>query len=278
LFTSGFIVPNSPKPIPPATVRFSPVETNKPHLTPVKCEAIIPSITPKPIKRMPDSTVDIYNVDIAGTGENLTGGSFFSFKNLGDKIQGAFVRKSGLQKNHKYGHMEIIYTLKNREGLWWISIKQNEKSVHDAMSTVLPGMMVAITYVKDVPTQFGNDYKVKEVVVRRDLIDLDIAAGKVEVPEPTVVPDEPFPGAMPGQTPIVQTAPPVQARVAPPVQTAPPVSAPVTLDAESKERLIMSMAKSKFGPDVTKEQIMEKTNLVFMEKNFDLILATLQKF
>jgi hypothetical protein len=246
--------------------------------------------------------VDIYAQAAQDPGESLTSGKWVKFVNLGDFIQGAYVRRTPFAPNPVYPERtDCVYVIKNKEGVWWMSIGEKEKTVHEAFNKIAPGTIVTVKYIGDKPpTQRGyKPYKIKDVSARHDLVDQDVATGHVTLPDPEAAQlqaaamiDEPFPGAMPG-APIVQTAPPLPptgpVMGASHVEPLPPILAPeptvavqtppatMTQGADDKRLMAMSIAKVKMGEDVTPEKIMERLNIMFIDKNMSDIIQALLK-
>lgn len=97
---------------------------------------------------------------------------WFTFKTVGDAIQGTYVGMGEIAKDN-FGNRQIIYKLLDVEGTTWnIGIKEDNKAFVNRMAEIRFGQIVGIKYGASIPTAKGNPFK-----------KLDIYASPTEVDE-----------------------------------------------------------------------------------------------
>lgn len=93
-------------------------------------------------------------------------GKFFSFKNVGDRIQGTYVDfrfgKDG------FGNEQVIYTIKNADGVWNVGFKKTSTVVLDKMKNVSFGQIVGFSYDELRPNKIPGRHPAKIIRVFAD--------------------------------------------------------------------------------------------------------------
>ena len=186
---------------------------------------------------------------------NKITGSFFTFKKIGDEMEGTFVDKRQVPDKLNAGQMQWIYEFKGADGA--IILVGGKKGIDMQMKNVRLGQVVGMRYERDIPNpnKAMKPTHVIQVYANPNLVDKDWLDNRE---------------AQGTQNEIEVT----------PLPQADPVADAVALFDSPEEKLekIMTLAEIKFsvkGAEAEKA-VMEKTGLPFLESNYDEILEKLK--
>lgn len=155
---------------------------------------------------------DVFNVPAQGAG------TFFSFKNPGDQIQGTYIRKEEGSVD-SYGNPQVIYFLKDREGkIWKVSARTTTQvAIINRMMNVAYGTIVGFRFENTRPSKRDASKTVKVIMVYYDEKVVDTAwlaeqdgVTSAPAPVPTQAPVQaaPVTPAIPvTETPVVAQSP-----------------------------------------------------------------------
>ena len=217
---------------------------------------------------------------------------------IGDSIQGTYVDRHGSIDG--YGHKQIVYVIKTKDGLTNVAFRENKFDVHNDMKTAKLGQIVGFKYLSDatIKNKLGQKVNIKIYRAAHDPTDTSTfdqewikeKGGTLVEPPVVTYPEQ--------TTESTSTAPEVAAptrNIAPGVgidkdfegfsnfgakSDAPvPVVDEVVLTPTAKMVVIERLAKEKLGvtdKTLVKEKVMEATDIVFKADNYDRIIEALK--
>lgn len=103
--------------------------------------------------------------------DNVVKGSWWTYPNIGDKIQGTYVGKSSKPSKYQQGEMQQIYELMTEDGqIWYIGGKQ---SIDLQMKHIDFGQIIEFKYVEELDTGKGNSFKNVKIYQDKNVINKD---------------------------------------------------------------------------------------------------------
>lgn len=103
---------------------------------------------------------DIFDVGDVG----IERGEFFSFKKVGDNVQGTYIDKH--EATDTYGNQQMVYTLidrKNNDKMWSIGIRTTNTILNDRMAEANIGCIVGFRFDKEVKSKKYPDKMAKVI-------------------------------------------------------------------------------------------------------------------
>lgn len=107
--------------------------------------------------------------------EMSAGATFFKFDEVGKKLDATLISRE--QGESSLGQNQIIYLLKNADGLFKAAFNSTYAAIHRDVQNAKVGQIVRFTYLEDKPHRVKgyNPIKIIRVFTRPDLIDNSIA-------------------------------------------------------------------------------------------------------
>lgn len=202
------------------------------------------------------------------TDENdLTRSNFFSFKEIGDKIQGTYIRKS--QGIDGYKNEQIVYDLKIETGeVFNVGFRLTKEVIHNTMNKVRLGQIVEFRFVSEKEPKRASDNPTKIIKIFADpkIIDKEWIEQQASMKE-DITSDAAWQTSAEKENTEIEKA----------VGEEPPFDIPGTI--EEKKTFITELAKDKLK--VTDDaqvmaRVMEATGLAYIDSNIDNIIKKLQ--
>lgn len=107
------------------------------------------------------SEVDIFN------SAKPQEGSFFSFKNIGDSIQGTYIAKRDAV--NKFGNDQIIYVITDIEGkVWNVAFNKTATITHERMSGIRFGQIVGFKFEEERAPKTAGRFPTKIIRIYAD--------------------------------------------------------------------------------------------------------------
>lgn len=191
---------------------------------------------------------------------------WFSFKNVGDKIQGTYVGKKNAVDS--FNNAQTVYVLKQEDGgLVNVGVRDKATRFHEKMDALKFGQIIGIQFTELVPVK-GHEkdrspMKILSVFAKDGLVDKEWIAQQKVMKELEI--GDPEPGFTVDETPKA-------------IEVDEPFSSAPQTDQE-KLHVISVLAKEKLGvtdPATTKDKVMEVTGLAFIPSNLDKIIEMLK--
>ena len=94
-------------------------------------------------------------------------GTFFSFKNIGDSIQGTYV---GMRDAlNKFGNMQTIYVLSDVDGkVWNVAFNKTASITHERMSGIRFGQIIGYKFEENRPSRTPGRFPTKIIRIYAD--------------------------------------------------------------------------------------------------------------
>jgi len=197
-----------------------------------------------------------------------------SFKNIGDGTQGTYVGKKAAIDS--YNNKQTVYELMDEFGnIVLVGIKDTNTPFHDQMKHVRLGQIIGVKYVKDIPGDRGNPFKLLSVwsdpkIVNKEWLEsysnvqtempVQLQQNQVFSSQPSA--DE---GSGSHKNNISQNVDPLFGDVP-------------FITEEDKIKKIIEIAGTKFNltdANDIKNKVMEETKLAFIVSNLDAIITAL---
>jgi len=196
--------------------------------------------------------------------ENKVMSKFFDFKEVGDQVQGTYIRRVEVDNDRFRGNC-YNYEIKTAEGeIWVVNGGKEKKGVLDSnMNSVTPGQIVGFKLVELRDTGKVNKAKIIEVFANAKLIDEDWLQKQEELKSGEESAKEEEVNATEENAPAESEEP-----------------APAAKVPTDKVSAIHELAKQKLGvikAEEVKDKVMETTTLAFLPANLDEIIAKLEE-
>lgn len=221
----------------------------------------------------------------------LATGTFFSFKTIGDKIEGTYIG-TGYQVSQISGEEQLHYRLKGTDGQYYKV--GSRKGIDSQMKGIKLGQIIGFEYVADKDVKKPSPAKIIQVWANPSIVDTQwlkeneeaVAAAEAASAE-TPVKTTPAPTAFPAPASAPASAP-----VSTPAPVATSVNTPSPAErfkgqpfhtAEEKQDMLLvisEMAKDKLGattPEEVKSKVMEATGIAFIDAQLPKIIEALDK-
>lgn len=190
--------------------------------------------------------------------------TIFNFENVGDQIQGTYVRKSEAKSKYT-GLMEPLYEIRTPEGEYFTI--WGKPIINQQMAKVRIGQIVGFKLIEKRKTDKGNPANIIQVFADPKLVDEDFLRDMKELGGVEEAPTEE--GVVVEEVSLsTPTAPAPASTPTAPVET--------LLDVDAQ---ITELAKTKFGLKTEaeiKQRVMEVTGLAWIGTNLNAILEKMK--
>ncbi|MBV6340123.1 hypothetical protein [Candidatus Magnetobacterium casense] len=209
--------------------------------------------------------------------------SFFTMREVGDKIQGTYIGPHAVEGDRFRGNC-FNYEIMDFQGVNWLINGGNggNRPLDKELQRLAPGMLVGVELVELRPTKMGNPAKIFEVYWNEDKWnDQWLAEHGMKRRTPSVAatetPDDDLPSRPSTPEELFPDNPVAETKAAPEVTK---INVPTMPGVDEKVKQIFDIAKQKLGAtdaEDAKKKIAEATGLAFLPINTDAILQKLQE-
>ncbi len=221
----------------------------------------------------------------------LASGSFFSFKTIGDKIEGTYIG-TGYQVSQISGEEQLHYRLKGTDGQYWKV--GSRKGIDSQMKGIKLGQVIGFEYVADKDVKKPSPAKIIQVWANPSIVDTQwlkeneeavavAEAAGAETPVKTTPAPAPTSFPAPASAPTPTPTPISTAAPAPVASPAERFKGQPFHTAEEKQEMLLvisEMAKAKLGavtPEEVKSKVMDATGIAFIDALLPKIIEALDK-